>query len=164
MSTKRLEPQIMLLLQLLDDGFSGSAWHGTTVRGSIRGLRARDAAWKPAPERHSIWELVLHIAYWKYAVWRRLTGSRLGGFPRDGSNWLLAPTPRSDKAWKADIALLTEQHDQLRDAVRNLSPTQINRKVARSKWTYGELVRGVALHDLYHTGQIQLIKRLRPRT
>ena len=164
MTAKRLDPQNTFLLQLLDDGFSGSAWHGTTVRGSIRGLTARQAAWKPSPERHSVWELVLHIAYWKYAVWRRLTGSRLGSFPRDGSNWLPAPAPGGDKAWKADIGLLTDQHEQLRDAVRSLSPTRINRKIAGSKWTYGELVRGVALHDLYHTGQIQLIKRLRPRT
>ena len=52
---------------LLDEAFDRRSWHGTNLRGSIRGLPRSTAAWRPAPDRHNIWELVVHAAYWKYA-------------------------------------------------------------------------------------------------
>ncbi|HJS59272.1 MAG TPA: hypothetical protein VKA01_14315 [Vicinamibacteria bacterium] len=55
-----------ILLGLLDEAFDKKAWHGTNLRGSVRGLDARTAAWRPGPRRHNIWELAVHAAYWKY--------------------------------------------------------------------------------------------------
>jgi len=62
------------ILALIDEAFDKTSWHGPNLRGSIRGVDAGLAAWRPAPGRHNIWELTLHAAYWKYAVRRRLTG------------------------------------------------------------------------------------------
>ena len=70
--------EIHLLLQLIDEAYEKRAWQGTNLRGSLRGLTAQEAAWRPAPERHNIWEIVLHAAYWKYIVHRRLLGEKKG--------------------------------------------------------------------------------------
>src|SRR5213076_841283 len=98
-----------LLLRMMDDAYDHKAWHGPNLRSAIRGLIANQAFWRPAPERHSIWELVLHCAYWKYAVRRRLTGEKRGSFARKGSNWLPMPEP-SEKAWREDVKLLEGEH------------------------------------------------------
>lgn len=85
---------IKLVLRILDSGYERQAWHGPTLRGALRGLTARQAAWRPAPGRHNIWELVVHAAYWKYAVARRVRGERRGSFPHQGSNWFARPVER----------------------------------------------------------------------
>jgi hypothetical protein len=159
----RRDSRIALHLQILDQAFERKAWHGTTLRGSVRGLLADDALWRPQPRRHCIWDLTLHTAHWKYVIRRRLLGARRGAFPRPGSNWPPLPHPTSEAAWDADVALLVAQHEQLRDAVAAFPPTRLDRRPTGGIWTFAELIHGVASHDLYHAGQIQLIKRLRER-
>ena len=62
--------ELQFLLQLLDESYDRKSWHGPNLRGSLRGVTAEEAAWRPAAERHNIWEIALHAAYWKYAVLR----------------------------------------------------------------------------------------------
>lgn len=147
-----------LLLHQLDTAYDRKAWHGPTLRGALRGVDEELAAWRPAPERHTIWELAIHCAYWKYTVRRRLLGERRGSFPLPGSNWFTRPAAGAD--WKADLALLDETHRTLREAVAALDPADLDRTPAGSKHRAAELIAGVAAHDLYHAGQVQLMKRL----
>jgi hypothetical protein len=83
------------LLRQMDMAFDKKSWHGTNLRGSLRNVDLATALYRPAPGRHNIWEITLHAAYWKYTVWRRLTGAQKGGFARAGSNWLAIPEPAS---------------------------------------------------------------------
>jgi uncharacterized damage-inducible protein DinB len=152
---------ISLLLRLLDESYEKSAWQGPNLRGSLRGVTAAQAAWRPAPRRHNIWELVVHAAYWKYAVWRMLTGEKRGAFGEKGSNWFARPgAGASQKAWRADLALLDAQHRRLRAAVAGLDGARLSAKPKGSRRRKDTLVYGVASHDVYHTGQIQVLKRL----
>jgi hypothetical protein len=156
----QLDPEIKLLLQNLDAAYDKKGWHGPNLRGSIRGLTAQQAAWRPAPERHSIWEIVVHAAYWKYAVRRRLRGDQRGSFPLKGSNWFPLPVPLTDEDWRMAVDLLQQEHRQLREAVADLPADQLYVTPAGSKVSNVRLIYGIAAHDLYHTGQIQLLKRL----
>jgi uncharacterized damage-inducible protein DinB len=149
-----------LLLEILDQAFDQKSWHGTTLRGSLRGLSPAEALWRPAANRHNIWELTLHTAYWKYAVRRRLAGEAMGSFERKPSNWPDVSDPAELKAWKRDIRLLESEHRKLRETVALLTPAQLVLPSPKGVWTNAEEIHGVAAHDLYHTGQIQLIKRL----
>jgi len=158
--TKRGEHS--LLLRAIDQGFDHVAWHGPTLWGAIRGVTAQQAAWRPGRGRHNIWELVLHTAYWKYAVRRRLVGGEQGTFPRDGSNFPALPKVLDERHWRADVRLLKDQHRRLRAAVAALPASALGRRLGK-KWTRSEAVHGIAMHDLYHAGQIQLLKRLRTR-
>jgi hypothetical protein len=148
------------LLKVMDQAFDRKSWHGTTLRGALRGLTPEHALWRPATNRHNIWELTLHAAYWKYAVRRRLAGEAVGSFDRKPSNWPALPDPADNRAWKRDVAFLENEHRKLRDTVAGLKPSALSLRSPRGVWTYAEEIHGVAAHDLYHTGQIQLIKRL----
>ena len=151
---------IDLLLSVIDDAYSGKSWQGSNLRGSIRGLSAREAAWRPRSDRHNIWELVMHAAYWKYAVKRKLLNEKRGSFPSKGSNWFVRPQELSDAAWREDRRMLDEIHQNFRQAIASLDPRILDKTMAGRKYKYVKLVSGVAAHDIYHTGQIKLIKRL----
>ena len=156
----QLRSEIEHLLGLLDEAYSRAAWHGPNLRGSIRGVTMREAAWRPRTERHNIWEVVVHAAYWKYSVRRRLLGDKRGSFAVTGSNWFLRPADRSDRAWRADVSLLNEEHIRLKVAVAAFPPGNLDRVPRGSKTTARRLIAGIAFHDVYHAGQIQLIKKL----
>lgn len=152
------DPETSLLLDLLAEAFERKSWHGTNLRGSFRGLTAAEAAWRPAEGRRNAWELALHTAYWKYAVRRKLTGEKRDSFALEGSNWFRRPEGEpTEGEWKADLALLVAEHRALVAAVEGHLPGL--RGAARTKALH--LVRGVAAHDIYHAGQVQLLKRLR---
>jgi hypothetical protein len=148
------------LLEQLDEAYDRQSWHGTNLRGSLRGLNGDQALWRPAPYRHNIWEITIHAAYWKYAAWRRLTGEKRGAFPRKGSNWFPSPISPTEARWREDVALLGDSHRRLREAVARLTDADLRRRAPGGKETVARLLRGIAAHDLYHAGQIQLLKRL----
>ncbi len=152
-----------LLLGWLDEAYAGPAWHGPSLRVAIRGVNASVATWRPARRRHNIWEVVVHAAYWKANVRRRLTGQRDRDFPRQGRNWFRCPDGpgRPDEAaWRRDVALLAAEHRRLVLVVSALKPTSLERPSAGHRQTPLELVRGIAAHDVYHAGQIQILKAL----
>lgn len=144
------------LLLLLDQCFDKQAWHGPHLKASIRGVDAKQALWRPQPKRHSIAEQVLHTAYWKYAVRRRLRGDKRGSFPLKGSNWFAVTAGLSQPTWDQHRDLLDQQHKLLRQAVIDLS----NRKRASLTEQQQRLISGVAAHDVYHAGQIRLLRSM----
>jgi hypothetical protein len=151
-----------LLLRQLCKAFDEQSWHGTNLLGSIRGLKPQIAAWRPNPDRHNIWELIVHSAYWKYTVVRRLTGGKRGSFALEGSNFFLRPDEENPVELKSDIQLLKRYHTLLLDTVSALKPSDLNKIPIESKVSNRDVILGIAAHDLYHAGQIQLLKRLCP--
>ena len=118
------------------------------------------AARRPAAARHNIWELIVHAAYWKYVAWRRLTDARRGSFPLAGSNFIGRPVTQTTSALREDLALLDRMHAVLREAAAAVRPSDLDKGSAQRGVTKRALLTGVAAHDLYHAGQIQLLKRL----
>lgn len=163
MPTAKLSPEIMMLVQMLDDGFDKKGWHGPNLRGVIRRLNAHQAGWRPPRARRSIAEIVSHCAYWKYAVRRRLRGDKRGSFQLNGSNWFPLPTPLTEDIWRQYVALLDTEHEALRQAVAEFSRAQLHRTPPGGKFTYTRLIYGIACHDVYHAGQIRLLKRLQSK-
>jgi uncharacterized damage-inducible protein DinB len=149
-----------VVLENLDRAFAKISWHGPNLRGGLRGVTPEAAAMRPAPDRKNIWVHVVHAAYWKYVARRRLTGEKRGSFPLNGSNWFDRPIDVTKAAWLADLLLLEESHAQLRDSAAAFKG-DLTKKIAGSKVTYLQLLLGVAAHDTYHAGQIQLLRRLK---
>jgi len=143
------------LLTILDEAYDKRSWHGPNLRASIRGITAEQAAWRPKPGAHNIWELALHAAYWKYVVLRKIVGGKRGSFALKGSNFFPCPVEATEAAWKRDIQILEETHQDLRRAVAALKPGVSERLL--------HMIRGAAAHDLYHAGQIRLIRTLHSR-
>jgi len=152
--------EIALLLQAIDEGYERKTWHGPNLKGSIRGLSAESAAWRPRHDRHSIADNVVHAAYWKYAVRRRLTGEKRGSFALKGSNWFTLPSPLTESLWREYTALLDSAHRSLRQVVASFPAERLPLIASGGKTSYIDVILGVAMHDVYHAGQIQLLKRL----
>jgi hypothetical protein len=155
-------PSMDLLQWNLQPAPGRKNWHGgPSPVGALRGVGAEQAAWRATPRRKSVWELALHIAYWKYTVRRHLVPGEHPRFPRSPANFPRLPQPADEAAWSGDVALLRGEHDRLVEAVRAFPERRLDAIPSGGKrWTFGELILGIAAHDAYHTGQIQLLKRL----
>jgi len=147
-----------LVLALLDEAYEKKTWHGPNLKQAIRGVRAKHAAWRPGAGRHNIWEETLHAAYWKYEARRRIEGGQKGSFALKGSNFFPRPVKgkASEAAWHADKELLEREHRALRSAVAKVLDTPRGAKLLKHLY-------GVAFHDVYHAGQIRLMRRLMAR-
>lgn len=154
------DPRLDVLLNGLEQAFERRAWHGTTLLGAIHTLSPQDVAWRPAPERHSIHELVVHAAYWKYRVWRHLTDDSESRFEEAGADWF-ARHEEDAARWGDDVGRLKAWHARVVAAARLFDPARLGEE-AYDGYTYEDLLRGIAAHDLYHAGQIALLKRLYP--
>jgi uncharacterized damage-inducible protein DinB len=147
-----------LILAILDEGYEKRTWHGPNLKQSLRGVTAKEAAWRPGAGRHNIWEVTLHAAYWKYALRRRIEGGRRGSFALKGSNFFARPErgKENETAWSADKELLERAHGALRESAALVLQTPRGGKLLPQLW-------GIAMHDIYHAGQIRLLRRLMGR-
>jgi hypothetical protein len=145
-----------LLIQSLQTAFDQRSWHGATLLGSIRSVDAKLATQRlRGTRRKTIWEQVLHAAYWKHVVVNRLAGATR--FPRRGSNWPRVPDELTETTWRADVDLLKATQRRLIEVVESLPENKFDEKTI---W----LLHGAAAHDLYHAGQIKLLRKLLPET
>lgn len=147
-----------LVLAVLDEAYEKKTWHGPNLKQSLKGVTARQAAWRPGHGRHNIWEVALHAAYWKYALRRRMEGGKRGSFTLKGSNFFARPEKGkgNEAAWAADKRLLEREHRALRSAMAQLLDTPRAAKFLPQLY-------GIAFHDIYHAGQIRLLRRLQER-
>jgi uncharacterized damage-inducible protein DinB len=126
-------------------------------------VTAERAASRPLVRAHSIWEIVLHIGGWKRVVLQRLEGQAVR-LPEEG-DWPHV-TDASERGWRETLATLQARHDELLNALRGLPDARLDDVLITesSRETGGGVscyvtLHGVAQHDLYHGGQIALLKK-----
>jgi uncharacterized damage-inducible protein DinB len=139
--------------------FDGDAWHGDSVLEILNGVTAAQAAARPVTHAHSIWELVLHIAAWDGAVLRRLGGAAVE--LADAENFPPVKDT-SEAAWRKALAEVRRVHAELVSAVSVLPDSRLSEMVPGKQgahYTFYYMLHGVAQHELYHAGQIALLKK-----
>jgi hypothetical protein len=156
------DPRLDEIMRLMNPEPGIRPWFGgPSPVGCLRGVSCKQAAWKPPAARHGIWELVLHIAYWKYALRRNLEDLPRGGFPRSPSNWPRIPERPDERSWKRDRALLRAEHERLIDAVGAFDPRRLDDTAPGSgAYRFIDHFHGIVMHDVHHVAQIQLLKRM----
>ena len=140
----------------LQRAFEGEAWHGPAVLELLRDVTAQQAAARPIADAHSIWELVLHIAAWENAGRRRLEGDR-AELPDEENFPPVNDT--SEAAWQRTIAELKIGHSKLCDAIAGLEESSLDEPILDGMRSVYITLHGVIQHDLYHAGQIALLKK-----
>lgn len=151
-----------LLIQMTQEAFHLPTWNGTNLQSSLRRVSAATAEWLPPGGRRCIAEIVVHCAYWKYALRRQLRGDQRGSFGLPGSNWFRIQRPLSPPAWAEYLELLDDQHRRLCAAIAE-TPLTLRLSSAASRDVVRKIF-GLAIHDAYHTGQVQMIRKLWKRT
>jgi uncharacterized damage-inducible protein DinB len=146
-----------LLLQIVQEAYQLPTWNGTNLRASLGRVPAAAAAWRPAEGKRSIADIVVHCAYWKYAIRRQIRGDKRGSFGFAGSNWFRLPDLLTAAEWADYLGLLDEQHRELCGAIAE-SPRPLRYASAGSRAVVRKIF-GLAIHDAYHTGQVHLLKK-----
>lgn len=140
--------------------FEGQAWHGPSVLSLLTGVSVAQAAAHPIPGAHSIWELVLHIAAWERACKRRLEGDRAQ--LTDEEDWVKV-NDTSEAAWQSVKQELVDTHKQLLEAIASLDESRLDQPIIDEPETVFSTVyvtlHGGVQHDLYHAGQIAILKK-----
>jgi uncharacterized damage-inducible protein DinB len=147
----------------LERANGGDAWHGPSLKETLDGVTAAQAAARPVAGAHSIWELVLHVAAWEGAVRARIEDGTLAQ-PAEG-DWPEV-TDTSEAAWQRALALLEERHAALLEAINKLDDDQLSRRLGEERdkplgsgvSVYATL-HGAVQPNLYHAGQIALLRK-----
>jgi len=135
----------------------GQAWHGPSLRELLVGVTAEQAAAKPIPNAHSIWELVNHVVAWEQIARRRLEGEAATEIP-DEVNFPPV-TDASEEAWQATLQSLEASNRSLREGIKRIDDARLEEIASGTSYSNYFLLHGVIQHDLYHAGQIALLKK-----
>ena len=141
----------------LKRAYQGEAWHGPSLRELLEGVTAEQAAAKSIPNVHSIWELVNHIITWEEIARRRLEGDPVSQIP-DEYNFPPV-TDTSEAVWQATLKKLEDGNKALREAIKKIDDQQLDEIALGTNYSIYFMVHGVIQHDLYHAGQIALLKK-----
>jgi hypothetical protein len=155
----KAKQMVELLLIQLDECFSGSAWHGANLYGTLESLDVQQALHESA-DGFSAWKIALHCAYWKYRVRRKLNeaaGVALQKFERSPADWPRLPATLGDANWRSDLAFLQRHHEALRAAIVDMAPSLIFETYGREGRPYHRLIVGAAAHDAYHAAHVRNI-------
>jgi uncharacterized damage-inducible protein DinB len=151
--------EMMVDMEVIADqisrAFRGESWHGPSVREVLDGVSAEDAAAHPIPGAHSIWEIVLHMIGGYKLVLRRVRGERAQLSPEE--EWPAAAGP-SAEAWRDSQRILDELNEQLQSAVRAFPAERLSQELG-SEYSAFTQFSGTPQHDLYHAGQIVVLKK-----
>ncbi|MFY9553359.1 MAG: DinB family protein [Blastocatellia bacterium] len=149
--------EIKRISDQLKRAFEGTAWHGPSVMEVLADVTAEQAAAHPIPSAHSIWELVLHIQTWERIARRRVEEWLPIEVP-DEEDW--SPVGETtEHAWKNALNRLRLNHETLREVVARLDESRLSEIVPGTQYSVYFLLHGVIQHDLYHAGQIALLKK-----
>jgi uncharacterized damage-inducible protein DinB len=150
------DPETSRLADQLRRAFYGEAWHGPALMELLADVDAPTAAAKPLADVHSIWELMLHVAAWDGAALVRLGGKKCQLTGTD--NFPLVPKP-TEAAWRKAVTQTKKTHDRLIKTVAGLSESRLRERVPGKPYDFYHMLHGIAQHELYHAGQIAILKK-----
>lgn len=137
--------------------FEGDAWHGDSLLEILEGVDAKTAAARPIAGAHSIWELVLHIAAWDGAVLRRMHADV--PVELDDEENFPAVTNQSEAGWQDAKRHARHTHENLIKSVAEFPESRLGETIPGKDYDFTNMLMGVVQHELYHAGQIALLKK-----
>ena len=148
--------EIADIIEELKNIHDGNAWHGPSLREGLGGLTHEEAAARPLPNAHSIWEIVGHIAGWESVFRRRLEGQQASE-PEEGD---FPPVEEaSENAWARSLGRLDDEHEKLLGVILKLSDQTLETSVAGRDYTVRFLLHAIIRHHVYHAGQVALLRK-----
>jgi uncharacterized damage-inducible protein DinB len=148
--------EIYRIIDQMDRAYSGDAWHGPSLKTLLDGLSAEDASTHAVPGAHSIWEIVNHLAAWQSIVERRMNGETVEVTVEQ--DW--PPVWEvSEVAWQRALENFAESRSRLRATIESIRDEQLNEKPGTSRDSRYVILHGVVQHDLYHGGQIAILRK-----
>jgi len=149
--------EVSRILDQLQRAKHGPAWHGPALDVILANVTAEAASRRPLPQAHSIWEIVLHIGVWMSIAARRIQGDHVPSLTTE-QDWPPA-TGTSETDWRRALGALGEAQEKLEEEVKTLAEERLNQVVmGDTPQSIYVLLHGIVQHNLYHAGQISLLK------
>lgn len=144
----------------LKRSFFGPSWHGPCVAEALDGVGAELSSAVSMKGSHSIRELVDHMIFWKDVVARVLKNEEIDLMAEVERDWPKI-SDHSDEAWESAKAKLHSTHEDFSNVAQGLTESDLDREVmgVKNRYTANQVIHGVIQHDLYHAGQIVLLKK-----
>lgn len=139
-----------------DRVMNGNAWHGDPIWQILDSVTAKSAAQRPIASAHSIWEIVLHMTFWEGVGTKRLAGQRAG---LDESLNFPAPPAATETNWQITRDAFRASNQEFREALAKLDAARLDELSAAGKRSFYEEAHGVVQHNIYHAGQIALLRK-----
>src|SRR5215210_3246939 len=144
-----------LLAQTYHGDALGLAWFGPALRPLLAAVSPVTATRRPLQHRHTIWELVLHLAANIDFVLARLDGTKLE--LSANADWPPVPE-RTDAAWADALATLDARYEMLLARMKGLGDAQLAQRVVGRRYDVCAMLHSIIHHNVYHTGQIALLR------
>jgi uncharacterized damage-inducible protein DinB len=148
--------EIDRIVDQMDRAMNGEAWHGPHLEELLKDVSAQQASAHPVEGAHSIWELVNHIAAWNVILAQRAAGTAVVVTPEQ--DWPPV-TDTSAESWKRSLGKMREARARWRGAVEKLGDAQLGNIVPGQDHSVYAMLHGGVQHDLYHAGQIAVLKK-----
>lgn len=147
--------EVKFVMDQLRTTFSGDSWHGPSVMKTLEGVAAEQASARPLGERHTIWELADHTTFWLEEAHKALKAKEISrpekvmDWPRMGS---------SEEQWKESVRRLEAAVNMILDELAGWNTKDLEKTVGGASYSYRQMLHGVVHHNLYHAGQIAILK------
>lgn len=154
------EKETVRIAQQMRFAQDGAAWHGPNLEEILKDISAEQAAAHPIAQAHSIWELVLHIIAWREYGSKMLAGEESDDPEKDMSMNFPATPAVNAANWQLAKEKLKESSVRLGAKIESYDEEKLEEQVPRKNYDFYKLMHGIVQHDLYHAGQLILLKKL----
>ncbi|HAS45784.1 MAG TPA: DinB family protein [Microscillaceae bacterium] len=139
--------------------YNGSPWHGKSLLQLVKGIDYQQANHRPIPQAHSIWELIQHILSWREFVIKKLEGDAEFDIEINSTHdWTPTQTPIEAK-WQNILSALVENQQVILEILESWQDAQLDDLVPGKEYNFYTLLHGIIEHDIYHAGQIALVRK-----
>ena len=146
------------IVKQLQRTFQGRAFHGPSVEEALEGVTAKMAGARSPGGAHNIWQIVLHTTFWQDTARRWLQGDTQR--PGPGEDWTQV-TDKSEGEWRKALWNLRRSNELLRDETMALDESRLQEPMFEGMVRVDTVLRGIIQHNVYHSGQISPLKKLK---
>lgn len=148
------------LISKLDESFQGRPWFGDSLMRIINSVDFQLVNARPSGTQNSIARLVQHIINWRIFVIKKLERDAVFDIKRNDSNDWSEIEIRNEKEWRDLLQALQESQEKIKEILKTNDPSLLTNTVPGREYDYHYLIEGIIQHDIYHLGQIALVKKL----
>jgi len=155
MATKEINKLVRKMKSIYD----GDPWYGDSIQKKLQNITPEIALERPIPDAHCIAELLAHIISWRELLNKRLQGEDAFSVSQQESfNWTRFD-PDPETMWDSLLKALDKNQQQIISQLKQEDDALLNQKVAQRSYNYRYLIKGIMEHDIYHLGQIALLRK-----
>lgn len=150
--------RITAISELLSTSFHGGAWHGPSLMELVEKLKVKEAEFK-AGNIHTIAELLYHITSWRIFALKKIAGDAKYNIESEKQNF--GDLRSIDELELESLMMeLTLTQDELGNILKEKEDDFLAEIVPGAEYTFETLLHGIIHHDIYHSGQIAIIKKM----